>query len=128
VTRAIARVDELRPGETKKFLLECDGQEIEGFLLNYAGEHHAYVNRCRHVPMSLDWVENQFFTEDGNHILCATHGACYAPDTGECIGGPPLGKVLIRVPLDVVGDEVRATCPEEAIPEDVRRRLVTTTS
>jgi len=56
VSLVIASLGELRPGETKKFLITCDGRELEGFLLNYAGEHHAYVNRCRHVPMSLDWV------------------------------------------------------------------------
>jgi hypothetical protein len=33
--------------------------------------------------MGLDWVENQFFTEDGQFIQCATHGAYYLPDTGE---------------------------------------------
>jgi nitrite reductase/ring-hydroxylating ferredoxin subunit len=113
VTRTIAQVGELRPGETKKFLLECAGQEVEGFLLNFGGELHAYVNRCRHVPMSLDWVENQFFTEDGCYVQCATHGAYYRPETGECIAGPPCGKTLIRVPLRIDGDQIIATCPKD---------------
>ena len=113
----IATVGELHPGETKKFLLQCDGQEIEGFVLNYAGEHHAYVNRCRHVPMSLDWVENQFFTEDGRFVQCATHGAYYLPETGECVAGPPCGRSLFRVPLRLEGDVVVAECPER-IEED----------
>jgi nitrite reductase/ring-hydroxylating ferredoxin subunit len=113
----VARVDELRPGETKKFLLQCHGQEIEGFLLNFGGAHHAYVNRCRHVPMSLDWVENQFFTEDGGFVQCATHGAVYVPDTGECVAGPPCGRSLIRVPIRVAGATIFARCPD-VLPED----------
>ncbi len=118
----IARRDELAPGETKKFFLDCDGFTIECFVINHAGALHAWVNRCRHVPMTMDWIENQFLTDDGQYIQCATHGACYEPATGECVGGPPLGKVLIRVPLEIVGDEVRATCPPDAIPDDLRRR------
>jgi len=117
VSLVIGRLGELRPGETKKFLLACDGGEVEGFLLNYAGEHHAYVNRCRHVPMSLDWVENQFFTEDGRFVQCATHGAYYRPETGECVAGPPCGRVLVRIPLRVDGDEIVAECPA-ALPDD----------
>jgi nitrite reductase/ring-hydroxylating ferredoxin subunit len=113
----IARVGELKPGETKKFLLACPEQEIEGFLLNYAGALHAYVNRCRHVPMGLDWVENQFFTEDGRFVQCATHGAYYRPETGECIAGPPCGRSLVRVPIRVEGDAVVAECPG-TLPDD----------
>ena len=110
----IARTTELAPGTTKKFLLECDGREIEGFVLNVGGAFHAWVNRCRHVPMGLDWVENQFFTEDGEYIQCATHGACYKPDTGECVEGPPFGKFLIRVPLRIENGELIADLPDEA--------------
>jgi nitrite reductase/ring-hydroxylating ferredoxin subunit len=113
----IARTTDLAPGETKKFVLDCDGREIEGFVLNVAGAFHAYVNRCRHVPMGLDWVENQFFTEDGQFIQCATHGAYYVPDTGECIAGPPCGKSLVRVPIQIEGDVILGTCPGP-LPDD----------
>lgn len=113
VTRVVvARVGEIQPGVTKKFLFARGGQEIEAFALNRGGEIHAYLNRCRHVPMTLDWVENQFFTEEGDYILCATHGACYVPETGECVEGPPLGKFLIRVPLTVVDEDIVAELPE----------------
>ena len=113
----IARTTELTPGTTKKFLLTCDGREIEGFVLNLGGAFHAWVNRCRHVPMGLDWVENQFFTEDGQFLQCATHGAYYLPDTGECIAGPPCGKSLVRVPITIEGDVILGGCPGP-LPED----------
>ncbi len=110
----VAQVGEIQPGTTKKFLFVHRGQEIEAFALNRDGELHAYLNRCRHVPMTMDWVENQFFTEEGDYILCATHGACYLPETGECVEGPPRGKFLIRVALSVEGDQVFADLPDEA--------------
>lgn len=107
----VARVGELRPGQTKKFLLPCGPSEVEAFVVNHRGSLRAYINRCRHVPMTMDWVENQFLTEDGAYILCSTHGACFRPDTGECVDGPPLGKFLIPVPLDIADGLVRARCP-----------------
>ena len=113
----LARANELAPGQTKKFLLRCGQEELEGFLLNYGGEHHAYVNRCRHVPMGLDWVENQFFTEDGRFVQCATHGAYYLPETGECIAGPPCGRTLHRVPIRVEDGAIVAECPGP-LPDD----------
>lgn len=109
----VARVGELQPGETKKFVLQLGGREEEGFIVNHGGSLYAYINRCCHVPMSMDWIENRFMTEDKQYILCATHGACYQPDTGECVSGPPFGKFLTPVPLTISGQEVIARCPEE---------------
>lgn len=109
----IAQVGEVEPGHTKKFMLSVEGRETECFLVNHAGHFFAYVNRCAHVPMTMDWIDNQFLTEDGRYILCATHGAAFEPDTGECIFGPPCGKFLVRVPLDVSGGQIRAGRPVE---------------
>jgi len=107
----VARVGEIAPGRTKKFFLICDGREEECFVVNHQGQLYAYINRCCHVPMTMDWVDNQFMTEDKQFIQCATHGACYLPDTGECVGGPPFGQFLTRVPLTTEGDQVFASAP-----------------
>lgn len=115
----VARVGELAPRATKKFIFSVNGQEIEAFLLNHDGELHAYLNRCCHIPMGLDWVENQFYTEDGEHVMCATHGACYRPESGECVSGPPYGRFLTRVPLSIEGDEIIATLPESEVASGV---------
>jgi nitrite reductase/ring-hydroxylating ferredoxin subunit len=112
----VAHVGELRPGETKKFFLRCHDAEEECFVVNHRGTLYAYVDRCCHVPMSLDWIENQFLTEDKQFVQCATHGACYLPDTGECVSGPPFGKCLTRVPLTIRDDEVVAGCPHAVGP------------
>ncbi len=109
----IAQADELAPGRTKKFVLARDGRELEAFLLNHRGRLVAYLNRCCHIPMTMDWVENQFLDEDGTHILCATHGALYEPDSGECVAGPPIGQCLPRVPLEIRDGLVYAGWPEE---------------
>ena len=107
----VARAAEIAPGRSRKFVLQCNGAEVEAFVVNHAGAFYAYVNRCCHIPMTMDWVENQFLTEDHAHIQCATHGALYEPASGECVAGPPLGQCLTAVPLVVRDGMILAGCP-----------------
>ncbi len=109
---AILRVGELEPGTSRKFVLTCKDQQLECFVVNYRGTLRAYVNKCRHVPMTMDWVENQFFDESGAYLLCPTHGALYEPEGGECVAGPACGKALFAVPLVERGEDVVALCPD----------------
>lgn len=111
----VTRAKEVRPGHSFKFLLPVRGEEEECFLINFRGHFHAFVNRCRHVPMPLDWVDNQFFAEEGRYLMCQTHNAYYQPDTGECVAGPAsaCGKLLYRVPLEIKDGVIYARPPEE---------------
>ncbi len=109
----IAGTGDLESGQSLTFTLDCDGRRLAAFLINYRGAFHAYLNQCRHIPMTLDWVENQFFSEDGTFLLCATHGAQYDPDSGECIDGPPCGRSLFRVPHRIVNERILVRCPPD---------------
>lgn len=108
---AIAKIDEVRPGSVKKFRVICEKHRVDGFLINHGGAFHAYVNRCRHMSTPLDFVRYQFFTEDGRHLICLTHGALYDPDSGLCVDGPCRGLSLYRLPVTVDGGEVLVQCP-----------------
>jgi nitrite reductase/ring-hydroxylating ferredoxin subunit len=116
----VCRVSDLKPGQSMKFLLPIRGTDEECFIVNFHGDFHAYVNRCRHVPMPMDWVDNQFFAEQGRYLMCQTHNAYYEPATGECIAGPPsaCGKFLYRVPLEIEGGLVYALAPEQTFEDD----------
>lgn len=74
------------------------GQTCRAFAIRYKGSPHAYLNRCTHVAMEMDWQPNRFFDDSGRWLLCATHGAVYEPDTGACKGGPCRGG-LVRIEL-----------------------------
>jgi nitrite reductase/ring-hydroxylating ferredoxin subunit len=115
----VGHTADLQPGESLKFLLPVRGADEECFLVNFDGHFHAYVNRCRHVPMALDWVDNQFFAEEGRYLMCQTHNAYYEPDTGECIAGPfeTCGKLLYRVPLTIEGSVIYASPPTDEFEE-----------
>ncbi|WP_025600385.1 Rieske (2Fe-2S) protein [Burkholderia sp. WSM2230] len=75
-------------------------QEVVVFFVRYDGRAYGYLNRCAHVPMELDWAEGQFFESSGLYLMCATHGAIYAPDTGKCVGGPCRGGRLRALQVD----------------------------
>ena len=62
--------------------------------IRYQGEVHAYLNRCSHVAMEMDYQPNRFFDLSGHWIICATHGAMYHPKTGQCRMGPCRGGLV----------------------------------
>ena len=74
------------------------GQTCRAFAVRFQGRVHAYLNRCSHVAMEMDVQPNRLFDDTGAWLLCATHGAAYAPDTGQCAGGPCRGG-LVKIDL-----------------------------
>ena len=110
----------LAPGQSARFRLRCGDRNVEGFVVNHEGRFFAYVNRCAHTGTTLDWWPNEFFTEDGRHLICATHGAVYLPDTGLCIAGPCPGASLTPLPIAREGHTLVIACPEDA--REPRRR------
>ena len=58
--KLIGQIGELVHGKSKKFTLRCGGNDLEAVLINFEGEHFAYLNRCRHIGISLDWVKINF--------------------------------------------------------------------
>ena len=74
------------------------GLTCRAFAIRYQGQVQAYLNRCSHVAMEMDWQPNRFFDDSGRWLLCSTHGAAYDPAGGACRGGPCRGG-LVPVPL-----------------------------
>jgi nitrite reductase/ring-hydroxylating ferredoxin subunit len=108
----IAKVEDVAPGSVKKFWLICQKYRIDAFLINHGGNFFAYVNRCRHMTTPLDFIRDEFLSEDRRHLMCYTHGALYEPHTGLCIAGPCKGESLFRLPLLVDRGEVLVDCPK----------------
>lgn len=77
------------------------GQTCRAFAVRFQGRVHAYLNRCSHVAMEMDFQPNRLFDDTGQWLLCATHAAAYAPDTGACAGGPCRGG-LVKIDITEV--------------------------
>ena len=67
---------------------------IPAFVVRFDYQIFAYLNRCGHIAIPLDYMPGEFFSDDKQTLVCATHGAEYAPDTGACLGGPCFGVGL----------------------------------
>ncbi len=74
----------------------------------------AYQNYCVHAGHPLNWKPDSFLTPDQTAIICASHGATFAIDSGECFAGPCVGKALHAVDARVENGEVMVTGPESA--------------
>ena len=95
---AICEASRLQDGGAGvRFPLTIHGSDATGFVIRFQGQVHAYLNRCAHVPIELDWNEGAFFESSGLYIMCATHGAIYQPQSGRCAGGPCRGGALRKI-------------------------------
>jgi nitrite reductase/ring-hydroxylating ferredoxin subunit len=81
-------------GDGVRFEVRRGGETLAAFAVRFDGRVHAFVNRCAHVPVELDWQPGRFFDADGIVLICSTHGALYDPATGGCLGGPCRGGRL----------------------------------
>lgn len=82
-----ASADLAEGGRGVRFEVERSGRAEPAFIVRFQGRARAYLNRCGHVPVELDWNEGEFFESGGLYLICATHGALYDPATGACLGG-----------------------------------------
>lgn len=98
--RALGPVSEIPDGGAKAYPAAPGG--FIGLMALRQGEVvQVYVNACPHIGTPLDWVPGRFLSADGRHIVCATHGAEFTIETGECIRGPCRGDFLERVPIQI---------------------------
>jgi len=93
-------------GNGVRFELEWEGETVPAFLIRHGGRAYAYVNRCAHIGVELDWTLGKFFDADGEYLICSTHGAVYAPESGACRGGPCRGAKLVSLSVYEVDGNV----------------------
>ena len=86
-------------GDGVRFAVTRPAGECAAFVVRFNGKVYAYLNRCAHVPIELDWLPGRFFDDSRRYLICATHGAMYAPDSGRCMGGRCEGRGLTPLPV-----------------------------
>jgi len=73
-----------------------------GFLVALPeGGVRAYENTCPHAGHPLDLRAHHFLTAERELIICASHGALFAPDSGQCVAGPCVGRRLRPIEITV---------------------------
>jgi nitrite reductase/ring-hydroxylating ferredoxin subunit len=94
-----ASSDLVERGRGVRFPVTAFGEDTTGFAVRHGGTAYGYLNRCAHVPIELDWNEGEFFDMSGLYLICSTHGAAYAPESGRCVAGPCRGGRLRSITL-----------------------------
>ncbi|SEM58207.1 Ferredoxin subunit of nitrite reductase or a ring-hydroxylating dioxygenase [Pseudomonas sp. NFIX51] len=77
------------------------GFNLEGqplFAVRRDRQVYVYTNRCPHRGVALEWQPDQFLDPSSSLIQCATHGALFLIENGECVAGPCAGQSLTAIP------------------------------
>lgn len=98
----LCALNEIPTAGAKGFSLE--GKNL--VALNYRGEFYIYENSCPHRSIPLEWQPDQFLDYEKTFIQCATHGALFKIDTGECISGPCVEDHLKKIPFTISNNSI----------------------
>jgi nitrite reductase/ring-hydroxylating ferredoxin subunit len=101
-TRRLCGLDEIPDGGG----LDVQADETRYVLLRRGAEVWAYLNRCPHFSISLDYEPGVFCTYEGALLMCAHHSAMFRFEDGHCIDGPCQGAALTRADIVVSGRDV----------------------
>lgn len=96
----MARLEEIGEGRARGFDLPCgERRPLRLIVVRRAGEFFVYENRCPHRGTPLDWSPDRFLDPGGERLICATHGALFRIEDGECLAGPCVGESLRALPV-----------------------------
>ncbi len=98
----LCHLDQL-PDPGSKGLMH-EGQAL--FAVRQGQQVFVYENRCPHRDIPLEWTPDSFLDHSGRLIQCATHGALFLPETGECVAGPCSGQFLRQLPCQINDGQV----------------------
>jgi nitrite reductase/ring-hydroxylating ferredoxin subunit len=96
---ALAKTDEIGNDTAQEFSLTQYQPPLELFVIRKSGRFFAYLNRCPHTGVNLNWMPHQFFDIENEFIQCATHGALFTVADGRCVRGPCAGAYLQPAPI-----------------------------
>ena len=109
--KAVGALAELADPGCREFAIGDGEWPFRGFVVRQGDTVYAYQNFCVHVGHPLNWMPDSFLTKDRKAIICASHGAVYAIDSGLCVGGPCRGKSLRQVQVAVRDGMIYVTGP-----------------
>lgn len=91
----LCALSELADGASRGFTVEAPGSHPRRvFVIRRGDAVFAYRDACPHMGVPLPWSRDAYLTPDARFIRCASHGALFRPDTGECLAGPCKGEKL----------------------------------
>ncbi len=120
-TDVIVDVSDVDGSRAEFFEFTRGGEALQGFVVRHQETLRAYVNRCPHALFTLDFGDRHIHREDGEALVCWSHGAQFRLDDGRCVAGPCRGRALEPLPLERAGGVTRVVITAE--PEGWPRQL-----
>ena len=90
-----------------EFEILKDDEVLPAFAIRFRGVAYAYINRCSHMELKLNFLHRNFFDLSKSSLICSTHGALYDPVTGDCRGGPCHSVGLQPLPIEEIEGKIR---------------------
>lgn len=90
---------DIAEGAARAFSITSGGVQQELFIVRRGEYFYAYLNRCPHTGVTLNWQPDQFLDLTGTVIQCSTHGARFRIEDGFCTHGPCAGAFLTALNL-----------------------------
>jgi len=112
ISHKLGPVSEIPPDGAREYELTLANKPLQVFVINEAGRYFAYLNRCPHTGINLNWQPNQFFSLDNLHIQCSVHGALFRKQDGHCVWGPCVGRSLRAVETELRQGELHILLDE----------------
>lgn len=102
----LCALDAIADGAARNFVLEMRAGRFHGFVVRQGDAVSGYVDRCPHMGLPLAQQLDDYLSPDGALIVCDWHGALFAIDSGQCVGGPCMGQRLTPWPVAVRNGEI----------------------
>jgi nitrite reductase/ring-hydroxylating ferredoxin subunit len=99
----LCSVSDLVDGESRGF--ELEGLSL--FIVKQGDQLSMFKNSCPHRGIRLEWQPDTFLDVEKQFIQCATHGALFTINSGECIAGPCPGERLEAIAFTIVDGMIR---------------------
>jgi nitrite reductase/ring-hydroxylating ferredoxin subunit len=102
----LCRLDKVPDGGARIIHEESIGRSV--VVVRRGDEVWAYVNRCPHFSVPLDYEPGNVSCYRSQVLMCAHHSALFKFEDGKCIDGPCKGASLeaVSVKIDQNGDVV----------------------
>lgn len=105
----LCHTDDLEKTGAKGLEIKLKRKKTDIFVVANEAGVFAYVNRCPHAGTPLEWQEDQFFNPSGDALMCATHGAEFTIEEGDCFAGPCKGDQLDKLEITQKNDKIYLT-------------------
>lgn len=99
----LCSIDDVAEASSKGFVIDRDHQV---FVVKKDGEVFVYENRCPHLGIPLEMMQDQFLDCDKAFIQCSTHGALFEIGSGFCVAGPCSGASLQVPAFEIIDGDI----------------------